>query len=46
MLWLIWIAIMLLVPIITGVYVWFQMNRLPVEVSVTTSAVGITDSRS
>jgi hypothetical protein len=29
MLWLIWIAIMLLVPVGAGVHVWWQLRRAP-----------------
>jgi hypothetical protein len=46
MLWLIWIAIMLLTPVLAGVQVWFQINRSPVDVPKASSAVGITESRS
>jgi len=31
MLWLIWIAIMLLVPMLAGVHVWFEIHQQPVE---------------
>ena len=31
MLWLIWIAIMLLVPIGAGVHIWWQLHRAPQE---------------
>jgi hypothetical protein len=27
MLWLIWIAIMLVVPVVAGLDVWFRLNR-------------------
>ena len=29
MLWLIWIALILLVPAVAGVQVWWQLHRLP-----------------
>jgi hypothetical protein len=29
MLWLIWIAVMLLIPILAGVYVWYQLRLDP-----------------
>jgi hypothetical protein len=33
MLWMIWIVLMLLVPAVAGVQVWWQMRRAPVEVA-------------
>ena len=34
MLWLIWIAVILLVPIGAGVQVWWQLHRLPEQAAV------------
>jgi hypothetical protein len=31
MLWLIWIAIMLLVPMLAGVHVWFEIQQQPAD---------------
>jgi hypothetical protein len=31
MLWLIWLAIMLLVPVGTGLHVWWQLHHVPRE---------------
>jgi hypothetical protein len=46
MLWLIWIAIMLLTPVIAGVQVWLQINHPPVDAPETSSAGGIAEPRS
>jgi hypothetical protein len=40
MLWLIWIALMLLAPIMAGVRVWWQLRHEPAQAAVTTSAGG------
>jgi hypothetical protein len=37
MLWLIWIAMMLIVPVAAGVHVWFQLHRAPAEGPATNS---------
>jgi len=29
--WLIWIAIMLLVPMLAGVHVWFEIHQQPAD---------------
>jgi hypothetical protein len=40
MLWLIWIAMMLLVPAAAGVQVWFQLHRAPANLLATNGSVG------
>ena len=35
MLWLIWIAIMLLTPVLAGIGVWRQIRTLPREAAIT-----------
>ena len=40
MLWLIWIAMMLLVPAAAGVQVWFQLRRAPADVPVIPLVIG------
>jgi hypothetical protein len=40
MLWLIWIALMLLVPAAAGVQVWFQLRRVPADAPAVSSVVG------
>jgi hypothetical protein len=40
MLWLIWIAMMLLVPIAAGVQVWLQLRREPADVPANTELCG------
>ena len=38
MLWLIWIALMLLVPMAVGVQVWFQLHHAPVDILTATGS--------
>ena len=45
MLWLIWIAIMLLTPILAGVGVWRQMQAQPREVVVKDASPGVLDKK-
>jgi len=40
MLWLIWIAMMLLVPAAAGVQVWFQLHRVPADGPITSNGAG------
>ena len=54
MLWLIWIALMLLVPVGAGVHVWWQLHHAPGETTAPLTpvqqpsqvAVGSTDGKS
>jgi len=45
MLWLIWIAIMLLVPMLAGVHVWFEIHQQPAEAPAATSRSVPSDSQ-
>jgi hypothetical protein len=45
MLWLLWIAIMLLVPVFAGVQVWWQVNRPTADAPVPTVVVGTAEAR-
>lgn len=37
MLWLIWIALMLLVPMVAGVHVWFELHQQPADAPAATT---------